>query len=75
MSSKKIVAYENEKNSRIIDSQLILYSDDHTQKSDFFEKMKKGYIEMAKINLEYSGIGFDYFLDDVTQYEAWICGE
>ncbi|WP_244833963.1 hypothetical protein [Clostridium sp. BJN0001] len=75
MSLKKIVTEKNEKNSGIFDNQLISYSNDYIQESDFFEKMKNGYIEMSQIDLEYSGIGFDYFLDDVTQYEAWICGE
>ena len=41
---------------------------------DFEEMMKRGYIEMAEINLEYSMIGSEYMLDDVNEYEAWICG-
>ena len=36
--------------------------------------MKRGYIEMAEINLGYSMIGSEYMLDDVNEYEAWICG-
>ena len=37
-------------------------------------KMKMGYKEMAEINLEYSKLGSEYMLDDVNEYEAWICG-
>ena len=37
--------------------------------------MKKGYIEMGKLNLaiahEYDGCGFI----DVDIYETWLCGE
>ncbi|NRW42812.1 hypothetical protein [Clostridium beijerinckii] len=42
--------------------------------ADFEKLMKNGYQEMAEINLEYSKLGFEYMLDDVNEYEAWICG-
>ncbi|NSA20359.1 hypothetical protein FHU25_004432 [Clostridium saccharobutylicum] len=42
--------------------------------AEFERIMKKGYEDMAEINLEYSKIGFEYMLDDVNEYEAWICG-
>lgn len=62
-----------EKNSGVIDKSLILYINDGTS-DDFEEAMKKGYQDMAEINLEYSKLGFEYMLDDVNEYEAWICG-
>ena len=55
-----------EKSSRVNKKSLIQYIDE--------EIMKKGYIEMAEINLEYSMMGSEYMLDDVNEYEAWICG-
>ncbi|MDO5517603.1 MAG: hypothetical protein Q4F66_08600 [Clostridium sp.] len=61
------------KNSRFIEDSLIEYSDEDFSK-DFINKMKMGYKEMAEINLEYSKLGSEYMLDDVNEYEAWICG-
>ncbi|NME82993.1 hypothetical protein [Clostridium sp. SM-530-WT-3G] len=62
-----------EKNSRFIEGLLIEYSDEELLK-DFVKQMEKGYKEMAEINLEYSKLGSEYVLDDVNEYEAWICG-
>ena len=62
-----------EKNSRFIEDSLIEYTDEGFSK-DFINKMKMGYKEMAEINLEYSKLGSEYMLDDVNEYEAWICG-
>ncbi|HCW54466.1 MAG TPA: hypothetical protein DG753_12170 [Clostridium sp.] len=62
-----------EKNSRFIEGSLIEYSDEELL-GDFVKQMEKGYKEMAEINLEYSKLGSEYVLDDVNEYEAWICG-
>lgn len=62
-----------EKNSRFIENSLIEYTDKEFS-MDFIKKMEKGYKEMAEINLEYSRLGSEYMLDDVNEYEAWICG-
>lgn len=62
-----------EKNSRFIEDSLIEYTDKEFS-TDFIKKMEKGYKEMAEINLEYSRLGSEYMLDDVNEYEAWICG-
>lgn len=62
-----------EKNSRFIEDSLIEYTDKEFS-MDFIKKMEKGYKEMAEINLEYSRLGSEYMLDDVNEYEAWICG-
>jgi len=64
---------KSEKNSGVMENSLILYINEGTS-CDFEEAMKKGYQDMAEINLEYSKLGFEYMLDDVNEYEAWICG-
>ena len=61
------------KSSGIMESSLIQYINDGFS-ADFEEIMKNGYQDMAEINLEYSRLGFEYMLDDVNDYEAWICG-
>jgi CopG family transcriptional regulator/antitoxin EndoAI len=71
--NKKIKKNRIKKNSGIIDKSLIYYSSEGFS-VDFEKIMKKGYQDMAEINLEYSKLGFEYMLDDVNEYEAWICG-
>ena len=61
------------KSSGIMESSLIQYISEGFS-ADFEEIMKKGYQDMVEINLEYSRLGFEYMLDDVNEYEAWICG-
>ncbi|RQN10344.1 hypothetical protein EHW71_10890 [Clostridium butyricum] len=68
INNKKII-----KSSRVKDKSLIQCIDEDIS-ADFEEMMKRGYIEMAEINLGYSMIGSEYMLDDVNEYEAWICG-
>lgn len=76
MKNKKIVNSGNnkiKKNSGIMEKSLIQYINEGFS-ADFEKLMKNGYQEMAEINLEYSKLGFEYMLDDVNEYEAWICG-
>lgn len=76
MKNKKIVNSGNnkiKKNSGIMEKTLIQYINEGFS-ADFEKLMKNGYQEMAEINLEYSKLGFEYMLDDVNEYEAWICG-
>ena len=61
------------KSSGIMEKSLIQYINEGFS-ADFEKIMKNGYQEMAEINLEYSKLGFEYMLDDVNEYEAWICG-
>ena len=68
INNKKIT-----KSSRVNEASLIQCIDEDIS-VDFEEVMKRGYIEMAEINLEYSMVGSEYMLDDVNEYEAWICG-
>lgn len=62
------------KNSGIINESLIIYNDQNKFTKLEILNMKNGYEYMAKINLEYSQIDSEYMLDDVDEYEAWICG-
>ena len=74
--NKKMTDKENnkiKKSSGIMEKSLIQYINEGFS-ADFEKIMKKGYQEMAEINLEYSKLGFEYMLDDVNEYEAWICG-
>ena len=76
MKNKKIKDIKNnkiKKSSGIMEKSLIQYINEGFS-ADFEKIMKKGYQEMAEINLEYSKLGFEYMLDDVNEYEAWICG-
>ena len=76
MKNKKMTDKENnkiKKSSGIMEKSLIQYINEGFS-ADFEKIMKKGYQEMAEINLEYSKLGFEYMLDDVNEYEAWICG-
>ena len=76
IKSKKNRDIENnkiKKSSGIMEKSLIQYINEGFS-ADFEKIMKIGYQEMAEINLEYSRLGFEYMLDDVNEYEAWICG-
>ena len=73
MGNIKINDNKITKSSRVNEESLIQCINEDIS-VDFEEIMKKGYIEMAEINLEYSIIGSEYMLDDVNEYEAWICG-
>jgi len=76
IKNKKISDIENnkiKKSSAIMEKLLIQYINEGFS-ADFENIMKNGYQEMAEINLEYSKLGFEYMLDDVNEYEAWICG-
>ncbi|AGX45274.1 hypothetical protein [Clostridium saccharobutylicum] len=68
IKKKKII-----KSSGVMEKSLIQYINEGIS-AEFERIMKKGYEDMAEINLEYSKIGFEYMLDDVNEYEAWICG-
>lgn len=67
------------KSSKFIKESLIIYSEDK-EAQEFFELMKNGYKEMAKINLEIarelypSRKSLKYKFDDVNEYEKWLCG-
>ncbi len=70
---KNIETPKIKKSSGIMEKSLIQYIDEGFS-AEFELLMKTGYREMAEINLEYAKLGFEYMLDDVNEYEAWICG-
>jgi CopG family transcriptional regulator/antitoxin EndoAI len=67
------------KNSKYIGGDLIVYSKEGYE-GEFCELMKKGYEEMAQINLELSSsicLSKDlnkYNFDDINEYEKWLFG-
>lgn len=60
---------DNKKRSEFIREAIILYIEEKKKvsKIDF---MKNGYMEMAKINLELSELGFEKELKNLIQYET-----
>lgn len=67
------------KNSKYIGGDLIVYSKEGYE-GQFCELMRKGYEEMAQINLELSldiNLSKDlnkYNFDDINEYEKWLFG-
>lgn len=68
---KKIVKIK--KNSQFIDYSIIEYSEEKINE-DILNFMKKGYLEMAEINLEFSRIPFECESANINEYENWLCG-
>ena len=66
----------NKNNSKLNCNNLIEYSKEKNNEDfygeSFFEKMKKGYIEMAEINLQ---LARESELLDISNYETWLSGE
>ena len=69
----------DKKNRKYIKENLIKY-DEKKYEGEFLELMRIGYEEMSDINLELSkAIDFSkgnvqYKLDDICEYEKWLCG-
>ena len=61
------------KNSQFIDCSIIEYNEE-TINEDILNFMKKGYMEMAEINLEFSKIPFECESANINEYENWLCG-
>lgn len=59
-----------QKNNQFIACNLIQCNENNFD----IESMKKGYMEMAEINLELSRIPFEYGNADINEYENWLCG-
>lgn len=60
------------KNCKFIKGKVIEYRE--STSFIYEEAMKKGYEEMANINLELSQCGFQYELTQLSDYEQWLCG-
>lgn len=59
-------------NSKFINYKLI--SCNRSIDSDLFEWMKRGYKEMASINLSYAEEAVTAEFYDELEYERWLCG-
>ncbi|GAB6168511.1 hypothetical protein JCM1393_09710 [Clostridium carnis] len=68
---KKIVNVKN--NSQFIGWNLIEYNKEQYE-VEFLELMKKGYEQMAEINLEIANLPFECENADINEYENWLCG-
>lgn len=66
----------NEKKCKLNCDNLIEYNEGKNNRDfyekNFFEKMKKGYIEMAEINLQ---LARESEILDISNYETWLSGE
>ena len=60
---------KNIKNSKLFQDDLIVCNEDR----NIIETMKKGYQEMAKINLQLA-MDNECELMEVKEYETWLCG-
>ncbi|OPJ65102.1 CopG family transcriptional regulator [Clostridium oryzae] len=59
------------KNSQFIKEAIILYIEQR-KKIEYLEKMKKGYIEMADINVEMADMGCSDDFKSLQEYEVWL---
>jgi CopG family transcriptional regulator/antitoxin EndoAI len=62
---------ENKKKSQFIKDAIILYKEER-KKIKCIEDMKRGYIEMAQINLEISEMSCAEDLKCIEEYEVWL---
>lgn len=60
---------DSKKRSEFIREAIILYIEEK-KKSNRIDEMKKGYMEMAQLNLEMSEMGFANDINDLLEYEA-----
>lgn len=67
-----IIKQKNKKNSQFNDYKLISYKE--REKKDLYDWMRKGYEEMASINLHYAEENSIGLYDELIEYETWLCG-
>lgn len=60
---------DSKKRSEFIREAIILYIE-KKKESGFIDEMKRGYVEMAKLNLEISEMGLEKDFNDFSEYEA-----
>ncbi|MCR6513913.1 MAG: hypothetical protein ACRDCB_07670 [Clostridium sp.] len=75
MACQVVVKKFNEfkKSSKYNSDNVILYIND-TLSDETIELMRQGYEEMSLINLELASMT-ENELNDVNEYETWLCGE
>lgn len=64
---------DSKKRSEFIRRAIILYIEEKKKYREM-EQMKKGYIEMANINLEIAEMGFASDANELKEYEAKLSG-
>ena len=67
----KALKEDNKKKSQFIRDAIILYIEER-KKLEYIENMKRGYLEMAQINLEISEMGYAENFDNLNEYEVWL---
>lgn len=72
MSSMEKIKGKNSKSSTLLCGELIQYSEEK-HNTRFYTKMKDGYIQMGKINLQLA-IDDESELVEINNYETWLCG-
>ena len=59
------------KSSQYIKDAIILYIEER-KKNEFIDRMRKGYMEMADINVEMAEMGCADDLKNLQDYEVWL---
>ncbi|GAA0733898.1 CopG family transcriptional regulator [Clostridium oceanicum] len=67
----EILKQESKKKSEFFREAIILYIE-KKKKLDQIEQMKKGYMEMAKINSDFAESGFVKDIEDLKKYEDML---
>ncbi|AVP54640.1 CopG family transcriptional regulator [Clostridium tetani] len=65
----KALKEDSKKRSEFIRELIILYIEDKKKLREI-EQMKKGYLEMGKLNLEIAEVGFASDINSLKEYEA-----
>ncbi|MFX0549411.1 ribbon-helix-helix domain-containing protein [Hathewaya histolytica] len=67
----EVIKKNNIKKSKFIREAIILYIEE-TKKLKLQEQMKKGYEEMAEVNLQYCELGFEKYNEELNEYETGL---
>ncbi|AWZ47635.1 CopG family transcriptional regulator [Clostridiaceae bacterium 14S0207] len=67
----EILKKNNKKKSEFIREAIIVYIEE-TKKQSIQEQMKKGYEEMAELNIEYCQLGFQNYKEELEEYETQL---
>ena len=65
----KALAKDCKKRSEFIREAIILYIEEK-KRLNYIDRMKKGYLEMAELNLKIANMGFEIDIKDLKEYEV-----
>jgi CopG family transcriptional regulator/antitoxin EndoAI len=65
----KALQKDCKKRSEFIREAIILYIEEK-KKNSYIDEMKRGYLEMAELNLEIADMGFEIDIKDFKEYEV-----